>query len=388
MLTVAVGAVLVVVVAGALWARFTSTRAERRSLESYERSLDLLGDVARRSDASADIHAPADGDVARAHVSPAKPGHVPHPVQSAVRIVPSPTVRLEPPLEPAKPVAAVEKARAYEAARSPEAAHSREADPPTVLVPVVAAAPGPPTVLVPVVAAAPDPPTVLVPVAMSNRAPAEQEPSAGHPDVVFDAGQDGEAERAQHAVGRLEIGRNGRPGPERTIRRAATGAAAAVAVGALAVGSYQLASHKSGPGTSTSTTSPARGAQANTASRRATRPRPSTAPTVAPSTLQPTSTSASVVTYQVPATTYTVSFAAASGACWLGAQQQASGPYVRMWTLAPGAQATYAASGPLVVKIGAPRYVSISVNGTPLVLPAGRDQPYDVSLVPGTSTAA
>ena len=374
MLTVAVGAVLVVVVAGALWARFTSTRAERRSLESYERSLDLLGDVARRSDASADIHAPADGDVARAHVSPAKPGHVPHPVQSAVRIVPSPTVRLEPPLEPAKPVAAVEKARAYEAARSPEAAHSREADPPTVLVPVVAAAP--------------DPPTVLVPVAMSNRAPAEQEPSAGHPDVVFDAEQDGEAERAQHAVGRLEIGRNGRPGPERTIRRAATGAAAAVAVGALAVGSYQLASHKSGPGTSTSTTSPARGAQANTASRRATRPRPSTAPTVAPSTLQPTSTSASVVTYQVPATTYTVSFAAASGACWLGAQQQASGPYVRMWTLAPGAQATYAASGPLVVKIGAPRYVSISVNGTPLVLPAGRDQPYDVSLVPGTSTAA
>ncbi len=368
MLTVAVGAVLVVVVAGALWARFTSTRAERRSLDSYERSLDLLGDVARRSDASADIRAPAEGDVARAHVTPAKPGHVPHPVQSTVRIVPSPTVRLDVPVEPAKPVAAAETVRVPDAAHSPEA--------------------GPPTVLVPVVGAAPDPPTVLVPVAASNRSPAEKEPSVGHADVVFDAEQDDEARRTEPAFGRLEIGRNGRPSPERTIRRAATGAAAAVAIGALAVGSYQLASHKSGTATSTSITSPARGAQTTTTRRRATHPRPSTAPTVAPSTLQPTSTSASVVTYQVPATTYTVSFAAASGACWLGAQQQASGPYVRMWTLAPGAQASYAASGPLVVKIGAPRYVSISVNGTPLVLPAGRDQPYDVSLVPGTSTAA
>ncbi|MHB1974928.1 MAG: RodZ domain-containing protein, partial [Acidimicrobiales bacterium] len=350
--------------------------------DSYERSLDLLGDVARRSDASADIRAPAEGDVARAHVTPAKPGHVPHPVQSTVRIVPSPIVRLDLPVEPAKLVAAAETVRV------PEAAHSPEAGPPTVLVPVVGAAPDPPTVLVPVVGAAPDPPTVLVPVAASNRSPAEKEPSVGHADVVFDAEQDDEAGRTERAVGRLEIGRNGRPSPERTIRRAATGAAAAVAIGALAVGSYQLASHKSGTPASTSTTSPARGAQTTTTRRRATHPRPSTAPTVAPSTLQPTSTSASVVTYQVPATTYTVSFAAASGACWLGAQQQASGPYVRMWTLAPGAQASYAASGPLVVKIGAPRYVSISVNGTPLVLPAGRDQPYDVSLVPGTSTAA
>jgi hypothetical protein len=376
--TIAVGAVLVIVVGGALWARLTSTRAERRSLETYERTLDVLGDVARRSDAVADVKFPVPEDVARPHVRPNDPGQHPrpHPIQSSVRILP-----------PRKADGAHEDRTADGA----EVAVDAPTDPPTVLVPV-SARQDPPTVLVPVVpladlGGAGDPDGPAVAVDSSAEPDRGGGPTPRPAVVVFDADADADAGRRLRA-GDRDVERNGRPRPERTIRRAATGAAAAVAIGALAVGGYQLASHKSGSTPSQSLPTHPTAAPPHVRHQRTAPSQTTTVPTAAPSTLEPSSTSPSVVTYQLHAPSYTVSFSVASGACWLGAQQLVGGPYVKMWTLAPGQQASYAASGPLVVKIGAPRYVTISVDGTPLALPAGRDQPYDVSLVPGSAATA
>jgi hypothetical protein len=376
--TVAVAAVLVIVVAGALWARVTSTRAERRSLETYERTLGVLGDVARRSDAVADVHVPE--EIAQPHVRPSATGWLPHPVQSSVRILPH---RDGGPGD----------AHHDGAAGDPAA----RADPPTVLAPVVARV-DPPTVLVPVVR-----PADRDGVEAEPELPGDRRDDPGGPeteaatepaprrrlDVLFDA--DGELDAdagGARLAGHRDIERNGRPGPERTIRRAATGAAAAVAIGALAIGGYQLATHKSGATASPSSPTHLAAAPQRARHHRTAPRRTPVAPPAAPATLQPSSTSAGVVTYQLHAPAYTVSFSAASGACWLGAQQLVGGPYVKMWTLAPGEQASYAATGPLVVKIGAPRYITIAVDGTPLALPAGRDQPYDVSLVPGSTATA
>ena len=95
------------------------------------------------------------------------------------------------------------------------------------------------------------------------------------------------------------------------------------------------------------------------------------------------------MTYAAPVGPYTVTFAAVGGTCWLGAQQQvATTAYLQMWTLSSGQQASYHANGPLVVKIGAPHYVKMAVDGIPVVLPPGNVQPYDVSFTAGSGTPA
>ncbi|MDA8291818.1 MAG: hypothetical protein M0Z33_09100, partial [Actinomycetota bacterium] len=97
MIAFAAVAVLVVVVVGVTASRFWASRAERRSLDTYERTLDLLGDVAKRSDAVADVHVPTKDELARPHVTPAT-GRIPAPRGGgAVRIIPPARVRLESP---------------------------------------------------------------------------------------------------------------------------------------------------------------------------------------------------------------------------------------------------------------------------------------------------
>jgi hypothetical protein len=169
--------------------------------------------------------------------------------------------------------------------------------------------------------------------------------------------------------------------------------AAAVVVGAIAVGGWQLASHKgppsgSTPPTTTPTTNPTRSTTAP--GRRSTGTTSTTTTTVpTPTTLQPTSTTATLVTYLAPAGSYTVTFKATTGECWLGAQSQVNTTaYLKMWTLMPGETASYSASGPLVVKIGAPKAISVEVDGRPLTLPASNIDAYDISFVSGSTTSA
>ncbi len=351
MIALAVAGVTVVVVVAALWARLGAARAERRSMAAYERTLDLLGDVSRRSDKSAGVRAPEGPERARPHVRPALTTRFPPPASSSLRSIPPPKVRLDLPELPGKPASRLPLFDAADAGvGAPDLHATRSAGRPREEDDEGAERPfWTPTIVEP---GASDPLTEVVPV----------------------------------VAGVVEGIRPSTFGSARTVRRAATGAAAAVAMAALAVGGWELTSHRapSAPGTAPTTTAP-------TAPSSTSAPRSSghARTPATQTTIEPTSSSISLVTYQAPPGRYTITFRASGGECWLGAQSQAATTsWLKMWLLTPGEQASYSWSGPLVVRIGAPRYLSITVNGTPLVLLPGNVRPYDISLTTGTGTSA
>src|SRR5579875_2034177 len=100
MIALVLVALVVVVGAFALASRFVGWRSEQRSVDSYERALDVLGGMSRRSEASAPVHLPSDEEVARPHVRPAEERDRFRPARSALRDVPAARVRLEPPVPP------------------------------------------------------------------------------------------------------------------------------------------------------------------------------------------------------------------------------------------------------------------------------------------------
>src|SRR5579875_742450 len=67
MIALVLVALVVVVGAFALASRFVGWRSEQRSVDSYERALDVLGGMSRRSEASAPVHLPSDEEVAGPH---------------------------------------------------------------------------------------------------------------------------------------------------------------------------------------------------------------------------------------------------------------------------------------------------------------------------------
>ncbi len=347
MIALAVVGVLVVVIVASLWVRVGSARAERRSMAAYERGLDLLGDVSRRSDKSAGVKAPEGPERARPHVRPAPGRQFPSPAPGVLRSVPPAKARLDLPGLPGRPAARVPLFDGSGSADAPERSLARPAGP---------------------------------------REEAAEEPPPWTPTIVEPPTSEPLTEVVPVVEGVAEG--TGRPpsGSARTVRRAATGAAAAVALAAVAVGGWELASHNapSVSGTAPTTTTPPAPSHTSLPRSSGHARTPATQ-----TTIEPTSSSVSLVTYQAPAGRYTLTFRATGGECWLGAQSQAATTsWLKMWLLTPGEQASYSWSGPLVVRIGAPRYVSISVNGTPLVLPPGNVRPYDVSLTTGTGTSA
>jgi Domain of unknown function (DUF4115) len=128
------------------------------------------------------------------------------------------------------------------------------------------------------------------------------------------------------------------------------------------------------PGVTTPTTHPSGGATSST-----------TTTTTIPTVLNPTSTTNLLVTYVVPKSTYTLVFSA-TAACWLGAQRRTNGKYLWMDTLEAGTSTTYSASGPRLIRLGAPRAVSITLDGIPVALPSGNVESYIIKLeLPKTS---
>ena len=105
--------------------------------------------------------------------------------------------------------------------------------------------------------------------------------------------------------------------------------------------------------------------------------------TTAPSALIPVSTSPTDVAFVAPSGTYTVSLADTGGVCWVGIERTAAGPYVWEQTLNAGQSATYRATGSLIIRIGAPRYLGVKVNGLPARLP-GFVQPYNLTFNPAS----
>jgi hypothetical protein len=93
--------------------------------------------------------------------------------------------------------------------------------------------------------------------------------------------------------------------------------------------------------------------------------------------LVPVSTNTSEVSFTAPQGDYQLLLSVSGGTCWVGIQQTASGPYLWQGTLYSGQSTTYDASGSVVIRIGAPRYLGVKVNGVPARLPPFV-QPYDV----------
>ncbi|HLI14614.1 MAG TPA: RodZ domain-containing protein [Acidimicrobiales bacterium] len=373
MIALVLVALVVVVGAFALASRFVGWRSEQRSVDSYERALDVLGGMSRRSEASAPVHLPSDEEVARPHVRPAEERDRFRPARSALRDVPAARVRLEPPVPPRTserglPVFGDEETVVLEPPVPPRTSErglpvfGEEAS----AVPASAAGPlGPPH------------------DGRRRREAHEEAPRLDEtealPVVAATGSEPGDAPSVRPRSERRRG--TSRPLREHVVRRASTGAAAAVALAALAVGAWQLASRSaSSPPAPPSTTTPA----ASGSHPRS--PTPTTSVTN-PNVVEPLSVSSSLVTAAAPAGSYTLGFTT-SGVCWVGVERTTSGPYLWMETIPAGGSASFQANGPVVVRIGAPRVLHLAVDGKPVALPAGNVQPYDLSFVAGSSSTS
>lgn len=129
----------------------------------------------------------------------------------------------------------------------------------------------------------------------------------------------------------------------------------------------------------------------------ATRPsqgrRHSTKPVIsksaAPAVVEPTSSDAQSATayYSAPSGSYTVSVVA-SAPCWTALKGTQYGGDVWAKTLQPGQSETYTATGPLWVDLGASVGVAITLNGTPVALPPGHPDVFNLSFQPPGASAS
>lgn len=352
---VIIGLIAVVALA-VVWSRVGLARSERRSMESYERTLHLLGDVTRRSDAAARIRPvrredTEHGYIRAEHPSSAPPlssGHASEATEAAETAeadagdgepahIPVPSSIFERPRIENVPVQFADDSDAFE--RAQEEAQR------TTAIPLISGAP----------------------TAATSRIPAAASLSSGAASAPDTAPAGAPArERLEHSsrLTRLPMG------------RVMSIAAAVLVVVVLVLVGVTVLGKKPHPA--------AAGLHHHHPLHHAKVVPSTQAPTTtAPSELVPVSTSPQQVAFVAPKGTYTVLLTDTGSACWVGIQQTLNGPDVWQETLAPGQSATYQASGPLVIRIGAPQYLGVKVNGLPVRLP-GYVQPYDVLFNPST----
>ncbi len=327
-------AVLAVLVVGAVvWARISASRSENRSVETYEHALGVLGEVSKRTESTGFRILPHD-ETGRPHVGPpideggtqAPSGHAGNQVTPATK--PGPLV--SPRLPPAGPPKLRFSDPGHPGASGPAPDHTDELG---------------------------------------------GDPHAGGYDQPPGAAADG---RSSSAGLRTPSGLRARPSAARRhrevmARRAATGVAAAIALAAVALAAISLSgggTHKKAGGTTTTTLRHTGGSPSST----------TVTATTAPTSLKPTSVTATDVSFTAPSGHYTLAFQASGGACWVGIEQSTAGPWLFEQTLTDGQSTTYKGSGSLVVRLGAPGYMLLQLNGLPVELPSGVTETYNVDL--------
>lgn len=325
MIAVVIGVLAVLVVAAIIWARMGASRAENRSVETYERALGVLGEVSKRTESTGFRILPHE-ETGRAHVAKR-----PEPEATAAE----------------KKEAALEQTRPLASRRLPPAGEPKL----RVSGPSRPAAPRPrPDETEAAGVAAPDP----VQRALAGAAEAR-------------ARQTAYRSASDH---RRQV----------VTRRVATGATAAVALAALAVAGLYLSGGEGGapPKRSGTTTTLRRGGSgAGTTSTTSTSPT-STSTTLANSV---SPVSLSPVTFRVPAGVYTLGFQVTGGDCWVGVERSSAGPWLFNQTLSSGQSASYKGSGTLMVTLGAPVHFTMTLNGLSAELPR-TTQVYTFDLVP------
>lgn len=339
--------VIVAVVAGIYWARAVAARADRRSIDNYQRVRGVIGSVARRSEQTAPVAAPSQAEVARPHVRLEEDDELGRVDRPMTRPPVPPRIVLEP--------ADIEHAAALPVFGETDLHPSPAGAPPTRdnrHRPRRRRAP-------------------------SRGAPTKDSPASG--EVPLDTTADSEARRAPirpAPAAAKDSDRSLRSSPERrrpSSRRPLVLVAAVVVAGA-GVGAWQL---------STNNPAPSRKSAAGSGVKSKVQPTVSTVPVL--STVEPTLVSANVVSFKAPTGPYTLSFTA-DNQCWLGFESSVNGPYLSMTTLGASGTTQYRANGPIVVRIGAPQYVHLALNGVAVALPSNKVTAYD-AVFSSTSSA-
>jgi len=375
-----VGGLAVVVILLVVWLRFSASRSDRRSMETYGHALGVLGDVAKRTGPSPSVRLLPRSEPGRAHVQ-ARADEAP-PVAGAAR-PPAPDSRLTDTGRSHNSGAASRN----RAGVSPARAHRR----PSASMPL---------------------PEHEISVEdrgeewpggnrSALREPGERTAYRHHPRrVTSDAGerlegppqQSGEADAAADAqlpLPPLPLEEATGIGPpavavapsrpvspdelrrEAAVRRLATGAFAILAVVAIVAAAVELVGGPTATSKSPKTTQPHSSVTTPTSSLAA----PTT--TTKPAVIKPISTSGNNVVFQAPPGDYVLRFSSSGGACYVGVETSlGSGDYLWSDTVQPGTPASYKAKGSFVVNVGAPTYLSVSMNGVPLRIPSDVTDDY------------
>jgi hypothetical protein len=157
-----------------------------------------------------------------------------------------------------------------------------------------------------------------------------------------------------------------RRGHDRVKRTRLVVGATAVVAGVAVAGALLFGSSHTPP-------RPSRGSHPATAAGHGHRP-----PTVPAVDLTPTSPTAYSATYAAPSSSYIVAIGA-SALCWVMATQAATGKVVWTGTVPAGGSQSMSASGNLVVELGAPSDVSVTMDGRAVQLPTGFRSPFDLT---------
>ncbi len=169
--------------------------------------------------------------------------------------------------------------------------------------------------------------------------------------------------------------------------RRLAGPATAVAVVLVLIVVLLLTGSHSVPPSRTHSTDKSSGHNSSTAATPPEKKATTTTSTLPPPTVSsPQAATAQSATYDVAASTYTVTFTTTSGACWVDATSTATGATLFSGTLAAGMQHSFSATGPVTVIVGAPTVLKATVDGEAVVLPAGFQTPFTISFV--TAAAA
>lgn len=96
-----------------------------------------------------------------------------------------------------------------------------------------------------------------------------------------------------------------------------------------------------------------------------------------------TSTSAGA-TYTPAVSDYSLQVGAPTGACWVSISSS-TGSTVFVGTLTTGSSKTFTMTGKSSIVIGAPSVVAVSIDRVPVVLPAGAQSPFTVTISPGAT---
>jgi hypothetical protein len=379
---VSLGALGLVVLV-ATWSRFGPGQSQRRSVKEHQHALDVLGEVAKRRDGIAPVRVPSPEEIGRAHVQPTEeavprfrppaarsPG-VPPFTRLVLRSSPKP-LRL--PIfddiakqsDTERPLSDV---RGLESGSSASTRSANEASEIDHLVRFDSLNDGPPSS-----SPADSKLEGVAPYAAKGLFKAEEAADEGHREVVGSrpATSPSPPKELRPASGNPFL-----------LRRIASVAAMMIVLAAVGVGSWQLASSKSPPPRAAAPpASTPHKAQHATHSHSGTSSSPSDVHEIVP-----TSTSPTIVTFPLSASSFTITFSS-SAPCWIGILPSPHGQYLWMTTVEAGTTTTYHATAPVFVRIGAPQYLIVKVNGVRLALPPKKIQPYDVTFTIGSSISA